>query len=98
MTILIVDDNAGIRKLLRRALGKIGTRICECVDGSEAVQMYAECQPDIVVMDIKMQHMDGLAATRLIRENYPAARVVIVTDYDDEELRLAARTAGACRI
>jgi CheY-like chemotaxis protein len=96
MTILIVDDNAGIRKLLRRALGKVGTRIYECVDGSEAVQMYAECQPDIVLMDIKMQHLDGLAATRLLREAYPSARVVIVTDYDDDELRIAARAAGAC--
>ena len=52
-------------------------------------------QPDIVLMDVRMPRMDGLAATRQIREFHPGARVVIVTDYDDEDLRKAAMEAGA---
>src|ERR1700760_2500616 len=96
MTILIVDDNAGIRRLLKRALAKIASQIFECSDGSQALEMYAECFPDVVLMDIKMQHLDGLAATLQLRECYPTARVVIVTDYDDDQLRTAAREAGAC--
>ncbi len=47
-------------------------------------------------MDIKMQEMDGLAATRQIIANYPQARVVIVTNYDDSDMREAAHDAGAC--
>jgi DNA-binding NarL/FixJ family response regulator len=47
-------------------------------------------------MDIHMHRMDGLTATRQIREFHPAARVLIVTAYEDEELRSAAQDAGAC--
>ncbi|AXC16040.1 hypothetical protein ACPOL_6830 (plasmid) [Acidisarcina polymorpha] len=43
-----------------------------------------------------MQHLDGLAATQQLRECYPFARVVILTDYDDDQLRAAAQKAGAC--
>ncbi len=54
------------------------------------------CQPDLGLMDIHMPRMDGLATTRQIRLRYPEARIVIVTDYDDDDLRSAAKDAGAC--
>ncbi|MEI9978886.1 MAG: response regulator transcription factor [Edaphobacter sp.] len=96
MTILLVDDNAGVRRLVRRAISYLAADIRECEDGSEALETYAQSRPDIVLMDIRMPQMDGLAATKEIRKVYPAARILMLTDYDDEELRAASREAGAC--
>lgn len=90
-----VDDNTGVRRLLRRELLDSAIAIWECADGADALAAYADRQPDIVLMDVRMPRMDGLAATRQIREFHPGARVVIVTDYDDEDLRKAALEAGA---
>jgi DNA-binding NarL/FixJ family response regulator len=96
MKILIVDDNAGMRRLLRRAVQENASAVWECSDGADALAAYAERQPDIVLMDIRMPRMDGLAAARQICQFDPSARVVMVTDYDDEDLRAAAQEAGAC--
>jgi CheY-like chemotaxis protein len=95
MTILIVEDNASVRRLLRRAVQQIATEIWECEDGAEALAVYSEQRPNVVLMDVRMPIMDGLTATRQIRKFDPAARVIIVTDCDDEETRAAAREAGA---
>jgi DNA-binding NarL/FixJ family response regulator len=95
MTVLIVEDNAGIRRLLRRAFAGNATEIWECSDGFAALPLYEQHRPDIVLMDMRMPQMDGLTATRGIHKAHPSARIVIVTDYDDEDLRVAASEAGA---
>jgi CheY-like chemotaxis protein len=95
MNILIVEDNSGVRRLLQRALAEVATNVWECSDGLYALAAYREHQPDIVLMDIRMPQIDGLMATRQIMEASPPARIVIVTDYDDDALRNAAREAGA---
>jgi CheY-like chemotaxis protein len=95
VTILIVDDNAVIRRLMRRTISHLANEIYECEDGADALKAYAEHQPDLVFMDVRMPRMDGLAATRQIMQLHPAARIVIVTDYDAEDLKLAAFAAGA---
>jgi CheY-like chemotaxis protein len=95
MTVLIVEDNAGIRRLLRRAFADSATEIWECGDGSAALPLYEQHHPDIVLMDMRMPQMDGLTATRQIHQAHPTARIVMVTDYDDDDLRRAAAEAGA---
>jgi CheY-like chemotaxis protein len=95
VTVLIVEDNASVRRLLRRAVQQIATEIWECGDGIEALTAYSEHLPDVVLLDVRMPIMDGLAATRQIRKADPRARIIIVTDCDDEETRTAASEAGA---
>jgi CheY-like chemotaxis protein len=95
MTLLIVDDNAGIRRILRRVLVDTASTIWECTDGSAALSAYAQHRPDIVLMDIHMHGTDGLTATRQIRGFDPAAQIVVVTDYQDEDIKAAALDAGA---
>ena len=95
MTFLIVEDNAGIRRVLRRILADTASAIWECADGSQALAVYKEHRPDIVLMDLRMPHVDGLTATRQIRGYDPSARIIIVTDYLDEDMKTAALEAGA---
>ena len=96
MKILIVEDNPSVRKLIERATADIADETIVREDGADALDAYEEHRPDIVLMDVKMPRVDGLAATRQIVRIHPEARIVIVTDYDDDVVRDAAREAGAC--
>jgi len=96
MTILIVDDNAPFRALIRTVLAGLAHDVHECADGDEAVAAYAARRPDWVLMDLQMPRVGGLEATRRLVANDPSARVLIVTDYDDVHWRAAAAGAGAC--
>lgn len=93
--ILIVDDNPGIRQTIKDVLQNIDAQFCECSDGSRALDMYQRHRPHWVLMDIKMPGMDGITATRMIKQSFPEARIVIVTNYDDLMLRKDAQDAGA---
>jgi DNA-binding NarL/FixJ family response regulator len=96
LNLLIVDDNATIRRLIADIVLPLAGEIRECADGETAVSEYSSHQPDFVLMDIRMREEDGLEATKRIRAADPSARIVIVTDYDDDALRQAAIAAGAC--
>ncbi|MBX3277332.1 MAG: response regulator transcription factor [Acidobacteria bacterium] len=96
MKLLIVEDNAPMRQVTRRMVADLAECISEASDGDEVLRIYAEERPDWVLMDIEMARMNGIAATRQLLEAFPEARVVIVTNYNDEPLREAARRAGAC--
>ena len=96
MRLLIVEDNPGVRKLIKNLVGSIAREICECPDGAGALALFSLERPDFVLMDIQMEGVDGITATRQIKAAYPTARVIIVTDYDQPDLREAAYQAGAC--
>lgn len=96
MKLLIVEDNARMRGLLRSVVADLCESVTECADGARALGAFDDCRPDWVLMDVRMPGLDGISATGRIREAFPAARVVIVTGYDDAKLRRAASAAGAC--
>ncbi len=81
--VLIADDRLPSREGLR-ALAATWPKaevVGEAGDGREAVRLVEVCCPDVVLMDVRMPAMDGLAATRIIKERWPQVRVVILTMY-----------------
>lgn len=98
MMVLIVDDNASVRSLIRQVLKGFADEVRECADGAQVLPAYQRHQPDLVLMDIEMPGMDGLTATRCLIAQCPAARVVILPQHDEEAIRTAAFAAGACGV
>jgi CheY-like chemotaxis protein len=93
--ILIVDDNAGMRQTVKATLMDLDSAFCECDDGSKALEMYRKYSPDWVLMDVRMPGVDGITATRLIKEAFPDARILMVSGYNDPFLKKQAQNAGA---
>lgn len=94
MKLLIADDNEKMRTMLKKLVKGLADEIVECNDGKEAVAMYAKFRPDYVLMDIQMKEMDGITATKLIKQSNPAAKVIIVSNFSDQKFRNAAGNAG----
>lgn len=97
MKLLLVDDDALIRKSLRITLGREAdiTVVGEAEDGADALEKCKELQPDVVLMDIRMPGMDGIAATGLIKERYPNIHIMMLTTFDDKPYISQALAAGA---
>lgn len=93
--ILIVDDNSGVRRMVRSMIGDIDSEIIECADGATAVDAFEKYRPDFVLMDINMLPIDGLTAMRSILEKHPEARIVIVSQHQDARTRSTALAMGA---
>ena len=95
--VLIVDDHAVVRDGIRAilALQKDIQVVGEAADGKAAVELAVKFVPDVVLMDIVMPVMDGLEATREIRRSCEAAKVLMLTQFDDRENIRASRDAGA---
>ena len=97
MKLMIVDDHAETRSLIRETIGDLADEIVECIDGCEALAMYDQFLPDLVTMDLNMKTVDGFEATRQLRMRYPLSRVLVVTQFDSVVCRSAAIAAGASR-
>ncbi len=95
-TILIVDDFDDTRLLLRTWLQKKGFRIVEAQNGNEAIAQVETEQPDLIIMDVEMPELDGLSATRQIRntEQGPRVPIVAVSAYGADQFRDDALAAG----
>ena len=95
--VLLVDDDALVRSGLRMMLaGAPGIEVvAEAGDGREVLGAVDRHHPDVVLMDIRMQHVDGIAATRLVRAQPSPPAVIVLTTFDADELVLRALRAGA---
>lgn len=95
-TILIVDDFDDTRLLLRTWLEKKGFRVVEAENGKQAVKQAESSRPDLIIMDVEMPEMDGLAATRRIRQltNLESVPIVAVSAYGADQFRADALSAG----
>jgi CheY-like chemotaxis protein len=95
MRVLIVDDNAGMRRTIRDVLEDLDPDVDECADGDEVLARFEAFLPDWVLMDVRMPRVDGIAATARLCASHPGARVIVVSDHDHDDMRRAARRAGA---
>jgi DNA-binding NarL/FixJ family response regulator len=95
--VLVADDQEIIRDGLAFILNKTGDIevVARAENGEEAVEMMRRHKPDVVLMDIKMPRMDGIAATRVLMAELPATRVIILTTYDTDDLIYEGIRAGA---
>jgi NarL family two-component system response regulator LiaR len=97
MKILLCDDQAVIRDGLEMLLNleKDFQVIGAAQDGAEALELAAQKQPDLILMDLKMPIMNGIEATREIRAKFPHIKILVLTTYDDDEWVFDAIRAGA---
>ena len=94
--ILLVDDAAFMRKVIKDTLSKNGyTDLHEAVDGADAVEKFTELSPDLVIMDITMPNMDGIQALQAIKTADPEARVVMCSAMGQEGMVVEAIKLGA---
>ncbi|MBS3974961.1 MAG: response regulator [Actinobacteria bacterium] len=94
-TVLVVDDAAFMRMMIRDILSGEGFVIHEAVNGRDAVEKYGEVRPDLVTMDITMPEMSGLEALRAIRESDSRARILMVSAMGQQKMIVEALESGA---
>ena len=95
--VLIADDHAVVRQGLRTFLDLQADIdvVGEAADGEEAVAVAAEHAPDVILLDLVMPRLDGIGALRRLRETAPAARVIVLTSFGEDERLFTALRAGA---
>ena len=95
--LLIVDDHDLMRETTRLMLeGEPDLEVVgEAVNGRHALELCRQLRPDLVLMDVRMPEMDGLTATRAIKEELPAISVLLVTAYESDDYRWEGASAGA---
>ena len=95
--LLIADDHALVREGMRAMLASEQSLevVGEAENGREALELCRKLRPDLILMDVRMPEMDGLAATREIKREYPETRVLILTTHESPEYLMDAIRAGA---
>ena len=96
-SVLVVDDHIMVRRGLASLLAAYADMQLagEAPDGEAGVLMYEHCKPDVVLMDMMMPHMDGVAAIIKIRERHPDAKIIALTSFESDDLVQRALQAGA---
>ena len=95
--VLCVDDHPIVRKGIASLLANESDLelVAEAASGREAVDLHRALQPDVTLMDLKLPDLSGVAATRMIREEFPHARIIALTSYDGDQDIYQALEAGA---
>jgi CheY-like chemotaxis protein len=89
-TILVVDDEPGIRSVLKRFLAKSGYTVLESPNGRDALEQLRQCKVDLLISDIVMPERDGLEVLRSLRKEFPGLRVIIISGaFEGRFLRIA---------
>ncbi len=95
MKVMIVDDNKGMREMIRAAACTEHDSVMECSNGAEAVDAYATFRPDYVLMDVEMGIMDGFIASEKIFDKDKNAHIIFVTDHNTSAFRMKAKKLHA---
>lgn len=96
LTVIVVDDSPIIVKKLAVLLQTFGYEVVQTAsNGKEAVEAYKQYQPDVVTMDITMPEMNGIEATQKIMNEFPDAKILMITSHGQENMVLDALKAGA---
>ncbi|MCU0613413.1 MAG: response regulator [Candidatus Eisenbacteria bacterium] len=93
--ILVVDDEQNIRLTISRALEPLGLPVQTAVNGEEALKMLGSAGYSLVILDLRMPGMDGMAVLRRIRDGWPRTRVIIVTAHGTIDFAVEAMKLGA---
>jgi len=96
LTVLLVEDTEDNRFMMRRLLEMTGYRVVEAMNGDEAVKLAASESPNLILMDLSLPVIDGLAATRLIRKlpNLQSTPIIAVSAHDTSDFQSEAIDAG----
>ncbi|HET6673737.1 MAG TPA: response regulator [Nitrospiraceae bacterium] len=82
-SVLVVDDEDAVRRLIRETLGQAGYQVSEARDGKEGLLRYRQTPADLVIMDILMPDQDGLESILTLRREFPAAKIIAITGGSD---------------
>ncbi|WP_126308270.1 response regulator [Methylomusa anaerophila] len=93
-TILVIDDQPGIRRLLTEVLQDEGYNVVTAANGYEGVQLARDIKPAVILMDMKMPGMDGIEALREIKRQGQGEKVIMMTAYGELDMVNEAREAG----
>lgn len=95
-TLLVVDDTLFMREMVKGLAEECGfTVIGEAENGLQAVELYRQLKPDVVTMDITMPEMSGLDATKIIVDEFPDAKIIVVTALGQQKMVVKALNNGA---
>ena len=94
-TILVVEDDAPLQRMMSAFLGLNGFSVVGAANGEEALKMVTKHRPDVVLMDLRMPVLDGVSATRRIKDMWPESKVIVLTTFDDDEYVFDGLRAGA---
>ena len=95
-TILVVDDSSIMRKMIKKTLVEAGhTVVGEAKSGDEAISFYQQLNPQVVTMDITMRGMDGIAAAKAIMQMDANARIIMLSNLDEDRFSEEAVQIGA---
>ena len=98
LKVLLADDEAVLRRALRRVLTAAGNEVAEAVDGIDAIDRVTSDALDLVVLDVDMPRLGGVEACRIIHKRHPALPIIILTGHDEAGLRARLRDAGATAV